>query len=50
MKNTLSRAKAEELVYKQGDMAVSIFDLDVDVTKKEQLQEAKEISRGKIYV
>ena len=46
VKNTLSRAKAEELVYKQGDMAVSIFDLDVDVTKKEQLQEAKEISRG----
>ncbi len=51
VKNTLRRAKAEELAYKQGDIAVSIFDLDVEVRKKEQLKETKEISRGKnIYI
>ena len=32
VRNTAKRAREEELSYKEGDMAVSIFDLDVDET------------------
>ena len=41
VRNTANKAKNEELSYKQGDLAVSIFDLDLDSAKEKQLEEAK---------
>lgn len=34
VRNTIKKAKAEELSYKDGDLAVSIFDLDLDWSKE----------------
>ena len=47
VRNTAKRAKIEELSYRQGDMAISIFDLDLDNAKKSQLEEAKRIAKQK---
>ena len=44
VKNTDKRARQEEISLKRGDLAVSIFDLDVDSAKAPQLQEAKAIA------
>ena len=41
VRNTAKRAEEEELTYKQGDHAVSIFDLDADEEKRIQLKAAK---------
>ncbi len=41
VKNTANKAKQEELLYKKGDMAVSIFDLDLEEAKYNQLEIAK---------
>lgn len=42
--NTLKRSKQEKLKFKSGDLAVSMFDLDLDESKIKQLKEAKEHS------
>lgn len=47
VKNTDRRARQEAISIKQGDMAVSIFDLDLDPAKEEQLKRAKELSTSK---
>ena len=47
VRNTDRRARQEAISVKHGDMAVSIFDLDVDYTKEEQLRKAKELSATK---
>ena len=47
VRNTAKRAKEEELSYREGDMAVSIFDLDVDEAKYAQLKAARESARNK---
>ncbi|MBP3815287.1 MAG: RloB domain-containing protein [Firmicutes bacterium] len=47
VRNTAKRAKFEELSYKQGDMAISIFDLDLDRAKESQMEEAKKIAKQK---
>lgn len=44
LKNTIRTAKAEEISSKRGDLAISIFDLDLDNSKKDQLSQAKELS------
>ena len=41
VKNTAKKAKDEALQYNQGDMAFSVFDLDVNETKYIQLETAK---------
>ena len=45
--NTIKKAKKEELSYKDGDLAISIFDLDLDHSKLSQLLEAKDLSKTK---
>ncbi|MBO4901867.1 MAG: RloB domain-containing protein [Lachnospiraceae bacterium] len=47
VKNTIKRAREEELVYKKGDLAFSIFDLDLDRSKEKQLEQARELSLAK---
>ncbi len=47
VKNTIKKAKNEELSYKNGDLAFSIFDMDIDQTKAPQLELAKRISSSK---
>lgn len=47
VRNTAKKAKEEELSFKEGDMAISVFDLDIDETKISQLKEAKEDARKK---
>lgn len=47
VRNTAKKAKEEDLSFKDGDLAVSIFDLDVDESKKTQLEKAKEDARKK---
>ncbi len=44
VKNTIKRSKQEELKFNCGDLAVSIFDLDLDESKIKQLKDAKEQS------
>ena len=44
LKNTIKTAKAEEISSRRGDLAISIFDLDLDNSKKDQLSQAKELS------
>lgn len=43
--NTAKMAKREKISYNHGDMAISIFDLDLDRAKKSQLEEAKKIAK-----
>ena len=51
VKNTAKAAKKEEISIKKGDLAISIFDLDVDRKKVEQLLEAKKTAdAGKINI
>lgn len=45
--NTAKKAKEEELSYKNGDMAISIFDLDLDLAKEGKLKKAKESAASK---
>lgn len=47
VQNTIKKAKSEELSLKNGDMAISIFDLDLDQAKAVQLDQAKALSRAK---
>ena len=47
VRNTANRAKIEELSYKDGDKAVSVFDLDLDTDKIPQLIAAKNIADKK---
>lgn len=47
VRNTAKRVKEEGLSFKEGDMAISLFDLDVDGSKISQLKEAKENARNK---
>ena len=44
VRNTIKRAKLEEISYKNGDMAFSLFDLDLDFAKENQLNRAKELA------
>ncbi len=47
VKNTILKSRQEDISRKQGDFAVSIFDLDVDDTKQKQFKEAKELADSK---
>ncbi len=47
VKNTDKRARQEEISPQKGDMAVSIFDLDLDNAKAPQLVEAKALADRK---
>ncbi len=47
VRNTAKKAKDEELSAKEGDMAISVFDLDVDENKRNQLEKAKEVAQKK---
>ena len=47
VRNTAKKAKEEELSIKEGDMAISVFDIDADESKIPQLQEAKESAKRK---
>lgn len=47
VRNTIKAAKEEKISYKCGDMAISIFDLDLSNAKKEQVDQAKELSNAK---
>ena len=47
VRNTGIRARQEQISTKYGDLAVSIFDLDLDKTKEKQLQTAKSIAKQK---
>lgn len=47
VRNTINKAKNEEISYKQGDMAISIFDLDLDPAKEIQLESAKLVASKK---
>lgn len=47
VQNTLKKAKAEELSFKNGDLAISIFDLDLDQANVVQLDQAKTLARAK---
>ena len=47
VRNTARRVKEEELSFKEGDMAISVFDLDLDEAKYLQLQEAKAVAGKK---
>ncbi len=42
VRNTAKKAREEKLSLKEGDMAISVFDLDADESKGSQLKEAKE--------
>ena len=44
VRNTVKKAEKEEISTKHGDLAISIFDLDLDHSKKEQLRQAKILS------
>lgn len=44
LRNTINKAKTEGISLKHGDLAISIFDLDLDNSKKDQLYHAKDIS------
>ena len=47
VRNTAKKAREEELSFKEGDMAISVFDLDADEAKFLQLQEAKAVAGKK---
>ncbi len=47
VRNTVRKAQKEDLSNKRGDFAVSIFDLDLDSTKVNQLLAAKDLSSKK---
>lgn len=47
VRNTINAARDEEISFKRGDMAVSIFDLDLSNVKREQVEQAKELSSAK---
>ncbi len=47
VRKTANKAKQESLDYRHGDMAISIFDLDQDQTKRSQLEAAKELAKKK---
>ncbi len=47
VRNTAKKAREEELSFKEGDMAISVFDLDADEEKFLQLQEAKAVAGKK---
>lgn len=44
MRNTINKAKTEGISLRHGDLAISIFDLDLDNSKKDQLNHAKDLS------
>ena len=44
--NTAKKARKEEVSFQKGDMAISVFDLDVDEAKYAQLEEAR-VEAGK---
>ena len=46
VKNTIRAKKKEALSINQGDIAVSVFDLDVEEKKKQQLYEAKKLAEN----
>lgn len=41
VEDTIKKAEKEDLDYEQGDIAISIFDLDLCISKKSQLSKAK---------
>ena len=45
LRNTIRRSKDEELSFKHGDLAITIFDLDLDATKRHQFNEALAVSK-----
>ena len=47
VRNTARKAKEEELSLKEGDIAISVFDLDADESKQAQLKAAKEDAEKK---
>ena len=44
VKNTIKTKNKEDISIKRGDVAISVFDLDVDEKKKPQLLEAKKLA------
>ncbi len=44
VRNTERMARIEEISYEEGDMAFSLFDLDLDSAKEKQLKKAKELA------
>ena len=44
VKNTIKAKEKEELSIRKGDIAVSVFDLDLDENKKQQLSDAKKLA------
>ena len=47
VRNTAKKVNEEELSFKNGDMAISVFDLDLDEAKYLQLQKAKAVAEKK---
>ena len=47
VRKTANKAKQENLDYRHGDMAISIFDLDQDQMKNSQLEAAKNLAQKK---
>lgn len=47
VRNTIRKSKDEELSFKNGDLAIGIFDLDMDRAKEDQLNQAKVLSKNK---
>lgn len=45
VRNTAKKSREESLSFKDGDMAISVFDLDLDGSKRGQLEEAKEYAQ-----
>ena len=47
VRNTIKKAKDEDLSFEHGDMAISVFDLDLSHIKEEQVNRASELSKAK---
>ncbi len=47
VRNTAKKAKEEKLSFKEGDIAISVFDLDADELKRDLLKKAKEDAENK---
>jgi len=47
VRNTIKTAKEEDISFKHGDMAISIFDIDISSSKEELVYRAMELSATK---
>ena len=48
VKSTIKKARTEGISYRNGDFAVSMFDLDTEKSKENQYLKAKELQKAKI--